>query len=45
MKLFGNRKREQETDFDKLLKENKKLFEMALDFDKELKGEKKNEKH
>ena len=45
MKLFGSRKREQATDFDKLMRENKKLMEMAMDFDKELKGGKKNDKH
>ena len=45
MGLFKRREKQQETDFDKLLRENKKLFEMALDFDKELKGDKKNDKH
>ena len=45
MKLFGSRKREQETDFDKLMRENKKLLEMAMNFERELKGAKGNDKH
>jgi len=45
MKLFGNRKREQETDFERLMRENKKLLEMAMDFDKKMEGDKNNDKH
>lgn len=45
MKLFGRREKKTENDFEKLIRENKKLFEQALDFDKELKGDKNNDKH
>ena len=45
MKLFERRKKQPETDFERLMRENKKLLEMAMDFDKELKGGKKNDKH
>ena len=45
MGLFKKREKQQETDFEKLMRENKKLIEMAINFDKELKGGKDNDKH
>ena len=39
MKLFGRREKKTENDFEKLIRENKKLLETAIDFDKKLEKE------
>lgn len=39
MKLFGRREKKTENDFEKLIRENKKLLETAIDFGKKLEKE------
>lgn len=39
MKLFGRREKKTENDFEKIMKENKKLLDAVMDFDKKLEKE------